>query len=352
MTLAKRTAFGLLEFALSEIAWLLPRTAADEVTELLGPRAECWLTQLACGVARVEKMDAGQPPPLLSGGIQRLIESMRWLRPGYPRLRVVRAGELLPPGAYMTGTGSSWVRNSSLRPNAAVIDALLGDGATVVLDEADQHFPELGTICAAVSDLTGFAAWANAYLNTNGGSGFGEHFDDHDVLAVQCEGSRTWCLSEVQHQLVAGAAIAIPEGVSHVVEPSPTASLHVSIALRRARVAEAVTDALGAQAADPVTPFGEYAELCLRPRLKRTHRRRSCGGSVEAGWSGPLGIQRSGDAYSLIDGPDTLPLSVPVVRALATMGRRYDPWDILPPSLEFLTGAAITELLSLRLLFV
>lgn len=332
------------------MAWLLPRTASDRVTELLGAAAERWLARLACGTERVEEMGAGGPPPLLPGGVQRLIESMRWVRPGYPRLRMLSAGELLPPGAYMTGAGSSWVRNSSLHPNPAAIEALLADGVTLVLDEAEQHFPELGATCAAVNELTGCAAWANAYVNTNGASGFAEHLDDHDVLAVQCEGVRTWRLSAVQHQLIPGRAIAIPEGVPHLVEPSPAASLHVSIALRRPRLSEAMTDALGTRADDPLTSFTDIGRLRLRPRLKRTRWRAPASGAfVAAGWMGPLAIERVRNIYSVLDGPNTIPLLPPLVQVLATLGRRHDPNNILPPDQGLVVGGAVEELLSLGL---
>lgn len=74
--------------------------------------------------------------------------------------------------------------------------ALLRGGATMVLNRVEAQSPEARQLCAAVSRYAGAPSISNAYLSFGGKGTFGQHWDTHDVHALQLIGRKRWRVYE------------------------------------------------------------------------------------------------------------------------------------------------------------
>lgn len=108
-----------------------------------------------------------------------------------PQFRCFQSGNELHPNAYLTDEVT--LRGQSNRMvNTHRLGALLRQGATVVLDQANTFDPTLEATCRALQWWSRERVQANAYLTTNDAAGFRLHWDDHDVLIVQLAGEKQW----------------------------------------------------------------------------------------------------------------------------------------------------------------
>lgn len=62
----------------------------------------------------------------------------------------------------------------------------------VVLDHVDSFDPTLEVAYRALSWWSGELTSANAYLAVGETNGFHLHWDDHEVIAVQLSGEKSW----------------------------------------------------------------------------------------------------------------------------------------------------------------
>lgn len=79
-----------------------------------------------------------------------------------------------------------------LRPDPAKVQALLRQGATLVLNDIDQLTPALQGFARSMEEGLGGKVQGNLYLSSRRKQGFRVHFDTHDVFAVHCLGEKTW----------------------------------------------------------------------------------------------------------------------------------------------------------------
>ena len=114
--------------------------------------------------------------------INRLIQSD--LLPA-DRFRVIRANVDLLPAMYRDGSATP-----RLRPQA--LQALLSQGASVVINGVGDLVPQIGRLSDAVERRLGCRVWVNAYLSFGRGSAFKPHWDGHDVLVLQIHGAKRW----------------------------------------------------------------------------------------------------------------------------------------------------------------
>lgn len=152
-----------------------------------------------------------------------------------------------------------------------VLSKALGSGATIILDQCEAFFPQVKALTLAAAAELGCGAWANLYISPKGNSGFGCHFDDHDVLALQIYGEKRWTVHPPTYRapsrgdksfhlpppkstplsieiLRAGNALYLPFGYWHNVETLTEISLHVTIGLdfaRRSDVMQSLTSSIG-----------------------------------------------------------------------------------------------------------
>ena len=136
-------------------------------------------------------------------------------------------------------------------------------GTTLIMNGLeDRHLP----IAKCVRDLEigfGFPVSAAAYLTPTGARAFGIHFDTHDVVIAQVEGSKTYDLYEhtsvprlplrrqqaevnaiedlvpvATVELKPGETLYMPRGLIHVAKTSDQHSLHITFSLHPPKIAD------------------------------------------------------------------------------------------------------------------
>ncbi len=100
-------------------------------------------------------------------------------------LRLVRGDDKKGPDSYRLGDGS--LDLIGVRHDFA-------NGYTIVVDGLEQYARTLGTLARSLEVELNFPAQVNAYVTPPESTGLVPHYDDHDVLILQIEGSKTWQL--------------------------------------------------------------------------------------------------------------------------------------------------------------
>ncbi|MEU0099971.1 cupin domain-containing protein [Streptomyces sp. NPDC006267] len=108
-----------------------------------------------------------------------------------PQLRCYAAGDEVHPSAFLS-TNVNRRRQAVSQADMAALGRILNDGGTVVLDHADFFDPTLEVACRALGWWSGELTSANAYLAVGETDGFHLHWDDHEVIAVQLSGEKSW----------------------------------------------------------------------------------------------------------------------------------------------------------------
>lgn len=129
------------------------------------------------------------------------------------------------------------------------------DGYSLVCNDVGRFSEPTRRLCADIEKATGYRSWVNGYIspNTSTVSAFGLHWDDHDVLILQLEGSKKWEVYETTNDhplnrkfdqpedptklawsgcLNKGDVLYIPRGAWHDVSGSGDCSLHVTIGIK------------------------------------------------------------------------------------------------------------------------
>lgn len=108
-----------------------------------------------------------------------------------PQLRCYAAGDEIHPTAFLS-TNVNRRRQAVSQADMAALGRILNNGGTVVLDHADFFDSTLEVACRALGWWSGELASANAYLAVGETDGFHLHWDDHEVIAVQLSGEKSW----------------------------------------------------------------------------------------------------------------------------------------------------------------
>ncbi|WP_326929216.1 JmjC domain-containing protein [Burkholderia sp. A9] len=145
-----------------------------------------------------------------------------------------------------------------------VLRKALGDGCAIIIDNCEVFFPGVGALTEEISSSLCCQAWANLYVSPKGPSGFGCHFDDHDVFAIQIHGIKRWTIYAPtyhspnrgdksfhlpspkgaplkEYLLSTGKGLYLPFGYWHDVEAMSDISMHVTIGLDFARKSDVLT---------------------------------------------------------------------------------------------------------------
>jgi len=146
------------------------------------------------------------------------------------------------------------------------------DGYTIVLDGVDQYVRPFGMLARALEVELNFATQVNAYVTPPQSSGLVPHYDDHDVLILQLQGSKTWHLylgadrppREIQRDtdkavdleslptpmdlsLEAGDVLYVPRGRVHAAETLSEQSVHLTVGIHAPTVLMLAIGALYSQ---------------------------------------------------------------------------------------------------------
>lgn len=172
------------------------------------------------------------------------------LEPSAPSIRMFHHGQL-PEHSYT----QEFVEVGKTRRKLDKVRFydLLRNGATLQFNWLERHSVEAKRLCREVGRFAGAQTSANAYLSFSGDGTFGEHWDTHDVFAIQLIGRKHWrifqptlplpltyqthdrsghkCPAEPTLELTMeeGDVLYLPRGWWHHVVPLKVGSFHVSV---------------------------------------------------------------------------------------------------------------------------
>jgi len=141
------------------------------------------------------------------------------------------------------------------------------DGYTIVLDDVEQYVRTIASLAHAIEVELNFATKVNAYVTPPESQGFLAHYDEHDVLILQIQGSKIWHLyngadvppHEMRRRepvdmaglplptdvrLEAGDVLYLPRGRVHAAEATSEPSVHLTVGIHAPTLLALVTRAL------------------------------------------------------------------------------------------------------------
>jgi ribosomal protein L16 Arg81 hydroxylase len=194
---------------------------------------------------------------LLSGpsAIEDLLEHVQ---PEPSTVRLVRGGESKDPGTYRRADGGLdlvCVRND------------FAEGYTIVLNGLEQYVRAIAALSNSIEVELNFPTRVNGYVTPPASTGFIPHYDPHDVLVLQVQGSKAWHVSndaavpphEMQQRegvvtaalplptevrLEAGDTLYLPRGEVHGAETGSESSIHLTVGIHAPTVLTLLTHVL------------------------------------------------------------------------------------------------------------
>ncbi|TAM69108.1 cupin domain-containing protein [Mycobacterium sp.] len=229
------------------LAWLLHPLPVDTFLD------EIWATRYH----HIQRCHPGYFDSLLPGpsAVDELLEHVR---PEPSAVRLVKGGQDKDPAGYRRNDGS-------LDP--ALARDGLADGYTIVLNGLEQYLRTVAALSHSLEVELNFPTRVNAYVTPPDSTGFVPHYDPHDVLVLQIQGSKMWRVStaapvppqEIQSRkgvgtggltsstdvcLRAGDVLYLPRGQVHSAETRSEPSVHLTIGLHAPTVLTLITHAL------------------------------------------------------------------------------------------------------------
>lgn len=140
-------------------------------------------------------------------------------------------------------------------------------GHTIVLNGVQRYVPAIASLAHGLEMELNFETQVNAYITPPGSQGFLPHYDDHDVLVLQVQGSKTWHIygdadvppHQMRHRekvvasdlpaptvlrLSAGDALYVPRGRVHAATANAEPSIHLTVGIHAPTVLRLITEAL------------------------------------------------------------------------------------------------------------
>jgi hypothetical protein len=169
----------------------------------------------------------------------------------YPAIQLSKGGGFLPPEAYCQDIRSGDVVFSGV-PNIGRLHAEYQSGATISLPGFHRAWEPLQRLTTAVEAYLDHAIHTNVYLTPGAVSGFGPHYDVHDVFVFQISGSKHWKIYSpifdlphasqpfrpqmftqsaplLELDIEPGDLLYLPRGFVHTTNTTDRASAHVTL---------------------------------------------------------------------------------------------------------------------------
>lgn len=194
----------------------------------------------------IKRCCAGYFDSLLPGSaaVDELLELFRREPSG---VRTSRGKDKKGPDSYRLGDGSlDLVR---IRDDFA-------DGYTIVFDAVERYVRPIASLSHSIEVELNFPVQVNAYITPPESTGLRPHYDSHDVLILQIQGSKTWHLyngvdvppHELQREKVktvaidglptptdlrldVGDVLYLPRGRIHAAETNSEPSIHLTLGI-------------------------------------------------------------------------------------------------------------------------
>jgi bifunctional lysine-specific demethylase and histidyl-hydroxylase NO66 len=192
-------------------------------------------------------VNRGRPDYLnrLCEGAGNVDELLAAYRPHLSLVSLVRKAERKEQYLYRLADGSF---------DVAAIGQDFADGYSIVLESVQRYVRPLAELSQSIDVELNFAAQVNAYFTPPQSQGLVAHFDDHDALIVQLQGSKIWHLYEgidvpphemaghppiaaaelpapVDVRLETGDVLYVPRGRVHAAESAVELSVHLTVGL-------------------------------------------------------------------------------------------------------------------------
>ncbi|MBV9577450.1 MAG: cupin, partial [Chloroflexi bacterium] len=162
------------------------------------------------------------------------------------RVRLIREHDKKSRGNYHLADGSL---------DLACVRDDFANGYTIVFDDVEQYVRAIASLAHAIEVELNFATKVNAYVTPPESQGFVTHYDGHDVLILQIQGSKVWHLYEgadvpphrlrreekwiaaeslsstTDLRLEVGDVLYLPRGLVHAAEATSESSVHLTVGI-------------------------------------------------------------------------------------------------------------------------
>lgn len=182
-------------------------------------------------------------------------------KPHYPNINLRKSG-----GAK---AHQPWLAFTSMGDKVAVdIDMIykeLGAGHTLILNAFQHKLPKLHKFLTEQGNAWSIGLSANIYVTPAGNQGFEWHYDNHDVLVLQVEGTKDWEILEDQPflpdtnykgqstpptktdkakaiTLHPGDVLYLPRGIYHKAVANNLSSIHITVGMYTKKVYDLLDD--------------------------------------------------------------------------------------------------------------
>ncbi|MBO6675788.1 MAG: hypothetical protein JJ908_12000 [Rhizobiales bacterium] len=175
-----------------------------------------------------------------------------------PEVNVVRADATITPADFAYESGFI---------DAVRVNQLFADGATIIMSNLQERLPTLARFCRALENVFSSRIQTNIYLTPAHSQGFRAHYDNHDVLVLQVEGTKEWRIYDHPVELPLntqafnphdvpigeqtdsfvlepGDMCYVPRGLTHDAVATDQTSLHITTGLMTRTWADLVTEAV------------------------------------------------------------------------------------------------------------
>jgi hypothetical protein len=129
------------------------------------------------------------------------------------------------------------------------------DGFTIVVDGVERYVRAIASLAHSIEVELNFPIQVNAYLTPPGSRGLVPHYDDHDVLVLQVQGSKIWHLYNgvdipphamqrrdkavptdglplpTALRLEVGDVLYLPRGLVHAADTDTEPSIHLTVGI-------------------------------------------------------------------------------------------------------------------------
>jgi len=179
-----------------------------------------------------------------------------------PEINVTRADGNITPADFAYESGVI---------DPVRVNQLFADGATVILSGLHERLPKLAQFCRALEAVMSCRVQTNIYMTPAQSQGFKAHYDAHDVVVLQVEGTKEWRIYDTPVELPLhsqgfnphdveigeetdrfvlepGDMVYIPRGLAHDAVSTDQTSLHITTGLMLRSWADLLVEAVNIMA--------------------------------------------------------------------------------------------------------
>ncbi|WP_420396622.1 cupin domain-containing protein [Nioella sp.] len=175
-----------------------------------------------------------------------------------PEVNVVQADREITAADFAYGSGFI---------DPVAVNQLFAEGATVIMSNLQERLPKLAMFCRELEKVFSARVQTNIYMTPANSQGFKAHYDGHDVLVLQVEGTKEWRIYDtpvhlpLEEQafnphdvpigemtdsfvLEPGDMVYVPRGLIHDAVSTDQTSLHITTGLMMRSWADVMVEAV------------------------------------------------------------------------------------------------------------